>query len=87
MVINKLDYLLFQRLVINKTTNKDKGIDKIKDREDLRRKFEKCIKKAHELVPDSRKNRTKISLGATGGIRLLGYYIIKFYFHPQSKYH
>lgn len=50
----------------------DKGIDKIKDREDLRRKFEKCIKKAHELVPDSRKNRTKISLGATGGIRLLG---------------
>lgn len=57
---------------IGSCTTDDNGIDKIKDKDDLHRKFNKCMRQAHSLVPESRKNRTKISLAATGGIRLMG---------------
>jgi hypothetical protein len=49
----------------------DNGIDKIKNILELETKFSKCIKKAHELIPKNRKNRTKINLAATAGMRML----------------
>lgn len=54
-------------------TTKDNGIDKIKDKTELVTKFSKCIQKAQKLIPEERKNRTKISLAATAGMRLLTY--------------
>ena len=36
-------------------------------------KFNNCMTKAYNEIPDSRKYRTNIILGATGGMRLLEY--------------
>lgn len=49
----------------------DNGVDKITDIVELERMFAKCIAKAHELIPKDRKDRTKINLAATAGMRLL----------------
>ena len=49
----------------------DSGIDKIKSKEELIQKFNNCISRAYNEIPDNRKYRTNILLGATGGLRLL----------------
>jgi hypothetical protein len=49
----------------------EQGIDKIKNKTELIQKFTPCMNKAHSLIPENRKNRTKISLAATAGMRLL----------------
>lgn len=49
----------------------DNGVDKIMDMVELKHMFSKCIAKAHELIPEDRKDRTKINLAATAGMRLL----------------
>lgn len=50
---------------------KDNGIDKIKSEDELRSKFGRCVSRADEIVPADRKNRTRISLVATAGMRLM----------------
>lgn len=65
-----------ERLVVNQIDHcitDDNGVDKIADIVELKQMFSKCITKAHKLIPSGRKNRTKISLAATAGMRLLEY--------------
>ena len=50
---------------------KDKGIDKVKSREEIAENFGDCISQAKARVPDDRKSRCYIFLAATAGMRLL----------------
>ncbi len=40
----------------------DNGVDKFKNIDEIKDKFSKCINKANSIIPESRKNRTKINL-------------------------
>jgi len=37
---------------------------------ELQKSFSACVQQAHNIIPEYRKNRTKISLAATAGMRL-----------------
>ena len=50
----------------------DHGIDKFRNPsiKDIETKFSKCLNETFSIIPVARRNRTKISLAATAGMRL-----------------
>ena len=63
--------IIFFKYIFKKSI-KGTGIDKLYNptQENIDLKFSGCLNKTYGLIPDERKNRTKISLLATAGMRL-----------------
>lgn len=60
------------RIVQNLSCNtNDGGLNQIKNRQDLEKKFSTCISKAKDIIPVKRQSRAYIFLAATAGMRLL----------------